>query len=219
MHREDLELFERGSLNTGHVLTLRRGEPVFDQPAGEVLPLDAEMCRLAPREGSAVCLFYDAEVKACSIYENRPLECRLLACWAPEELMSRYREGRLQRSDLLPPESAALELAMMHESRCSHVELAALAQRFLAGEGEAGRGILEMLDRDQAIRRMFLEKMEENPATPGQELLRYCGFLFGRPMKAGLVFHGLRLVEGGAGNSLVRAPGSPYLRHAREYPS
>ncbi len=211
LHLEDLELFRRGVLHTTHVLTLRAGEPAFDQPAGVVRPLAVELCKLAAGADGKACMFYESEIQGCGIYQERPLECRLLACWAPEELTSRYQEGRLQRKDLLPAGSAALELARLHEERCSYAVLAELAASF-AGAGpdaatDAARmeaEILDLLALDQGMRRSLLERVGQEPGT--EEASRYCEFLFGRPMQLSLGFFGLRLVHGGRGPRLLRTP-------------
>lgn len=211
LHVEDLELFRRGVLRTTHVLTLRAGEPAFDQPVGVVRPLAVELCKLAAGADGKACIFYEFEIQGCGIYQERPLECRLLACWAPEELTSRYQEGRLQRKDLLPTGSAALELGRMHEERCSYAVLAELAASFTGADpvvaADAARReaeILDLLALDQAMRRSLRERMGQEPVTP--EAARYCEFLFGRPMQASLGFFGLRLVHGGRGPRLLRTP-------------
>jgi Fe-S-cluster containining protein len=207
LHVEDLELFRRDVLHTGHVLTLRAGEPAFDQPAGVVRPLAVELCKLAPGADGKACLFYESEKQGCGIYQERPLECRLLACWAPEDLTSRYQEGHLQRQDLLPAGSAALELARMHEERCSYATLRELAAAFAGAGQDAARveaEILDLLALDQGMRRSLRERMGQEPFTP--ETARYCDFLFGRPMEASLGFFGLRLVHGGRGPRLLRTP-------------
>ncbi|HPZ07899.1 MAG TPA: YkgJ family cysteine cluster protein [Candidatus Eremiobacteraeota bacterium] len=42
-----------------------------------------------PRGPEGYCIMYDREHKLCKIYEQRPLECRLLVCRAPESVKKR----------------------------------------------------------------------------------------------------------------------------------
>jgi len=47
-----------------------------------------------PKSDDGYCIMYDKETRECKIYNERPLECRLLVCKAPESVKERL-EGLL----------------------------------------------------------------------------------------------------------------------------
>jgi len=192
LHQEDLPLFDSGVLHTGALLTLRRGEPAFDQPANMVAPLPEEILKLAYAEDASSCLHYQPDAQACAIYEHRPHECRLQACWDDSALRASYHKGRITRHHLLSPDSAAAALARMHEEQCSFEALARAAAEFLESPCAGTEGaVLEILERDAAIRAGLARRLEQ----PEMAIQGYCLFLFGRPMRQSLAFYGLRLAS------------------------
>lgn len=210
LHTEDIPLFAtfRGvsaPLDTGCLQTLRKGEPAWDQPAGEVRALTEEMVKLRPSsENEQACLFFQAEDKSCGIYANRPLECRVLACWSPEALTTIYDKGRLKRTDILPLGSAALELAMVHERQCSYDLLAHAIEQALQSPGEEHEAaVLEILSRDASWREAFTRRLQACAPASRNDMTM---FLFGRPMRMSLSFYGLRLVKEGNTPRLARIP-------------
>lgn len=191
LHGEDTQLVAKGILQTGQLLTLRQGEPAYDQPAGVVAPLPEEIVKLQYGADGKACMHYQAQDQSCRIYDQRPLECRLQACWDDAPLRSTYDKGRIRRRDLLSPESAALQLAQMHEEQCSFAALAERAAELLHKHTAAAEAkVLELLERDAAIRTGLARRLEQ----PEMAIQGYCLFLFGRPMRQSLPFFGLRLV-------------------------
>lgn len=217
LHAEDMPLFEQGILDTGGLVTLRKGEPAFDQPAGMVAPLEQEIVKLGYASDGKACQHYQATSKSCGIYDNRPLECRLQACWNPAPLAAIYDKNRLARADLLPPESAAMQLARLHEEQCDFSELSLAISRLHESPGPKREAeVLEFLERDAAIRAGLVRRLEQpRMATQG-----YCLFLFGRPMRESLPYYGLRLTQEQGHSRLLRwrpvARPKPLDRETRE---
>lgn len=174
LHAEDASLLGT-ALAYSDLVTLRAGEPAFDQPSGMVLPLAAEIVKVAGRDitrGEWSCRFSskaggEAE---CAIYANRPLECRLLDCEDTSALTAAYRNDRLTRLDLLPLDSVPAELVREHEAACPAgraVELARTPGR------EAAEALAEILAYDRAFRAALCER-----GMGEAEML----FLLGRPL-------------------------------------
>ncbi len=199
LHRADEDLLQRGVLALRNLLTLRRGELVWDQPAGRLLPLDEECIKCQPKAPGWTCCFYDQE-SGCGIYADRPLECRLLACWDTRALEAAYREGRLTRGDVLPADSWLMELVGLHEAHCGHERLAPLVAAWLAGAETATSGILEALRYDRSLREALATRTAEQPDGPASMML----FLFGRPLVSTLASYGLGLRHSPDGAQLVR---------------
>jgi hypothetical protein len=200
LHREDLPLLKEGVLPPAALVTLRAGELARDDVRGVLAPLPGEAIKLAGSGGSWSCLYLDAALNACSIYDKRPAQCRALFCGDPSALAAMYEQRRLTRADVLPllhPDW--LPLAGAHEAECALARLAPLALRASRDAG-AERLLLEALRFDHAFRELAMERGK----LPAGAL----PLLFGRPLHALLSDFGLAL-EGG-GRRLVRSGLSRY---------
>ena len=77
-----------GHIGTEHLITIRKGELAYN-PASETLqPVPQELVKIAGKGRGWECLFIDNAASSCMIYEQRPLECRILKCWDTSELLS-----------------------------------------------------------------------------------------------------------------------------------
>lgn len=177
LHREDRPLFSAGLLPPTALWTLRRGEWVTDNVAGGVGPSPGELVKLATGPDGRSCVFY-REPPACAIHADRPLECRLLSCRAPEALEAAYRHGRLTRFDLLAPGSPLAELCAHHEAETDLTRLAALCAQALAGDREARKEAARIVRLDAAFR----ELLPTRAGVPRSAL----PFYLGRPPAAAL---------------------------------
>lgn len=188
LHKKDLRLFEEGVLSYGQVYTLRAGELVQEQIKGGLAPLAAEIVKIAGiADNRWACVVYDADDKACTIYEERPEECRIFNCWAPEDLEAMYEEDRVTRADIVPAGSALAELIAQHEAEVPYAELEPLAYAYQDGDDEAGQKLVDKIIWDAAFRSAFAEKTE---ATPEE-----MNFLFGRPLAKTVVQYNLEVVK------------------------
>ena len=157
LHGADLDLLRRGVLAPTDLVCLRAGEPVHDQPRGGVFPLAAEIVKIRPRDGGSACSLLDEDACGCSIYADRPAECRALSCADTALLAAMYERDRLTRADLLPAGHALLELITEHERRCPAGRLDALARTF-AHSRAADDELATMLRYDRELRLLFAER-------------------------------------------------------------
>jgi Fe-S-cluster containining protein len=170
LHRIDLPLFRRGVLAPGHLLTLRRGEYVTDNVAGGIGPSPEELVKLQPGPDGRTCLFF-REPAACAIHQDRPAECRVLYCDAPEALTAMYRNDRLSRSDILAAASPLAALCAHHETETSLPRLDALCRRAAGGDAAARDEVRRIVRFDAAFRDLLPERAGVSPET----LLFYLG--------------------------------------------
>lgn len=173
LHREDLPLLASGRLRPEDLLTLRRGDWVTDNVAGGVGPSPEELVKLAPGPDGRACRWLRTP-PACAIHDQRPLECRLLFCDAPQALEARYRLDRLTRFDLLPAGSALAALCAAHEAATDLVALAALAEAALAGDERARQEAARLVRLDAAYRELLPARAGLAPAA--------LPFYLGRPV-------------------------------------
>jgi len=196
LHLEDLELVVSGALPASSLYTLRSGEPVRDDVAGTVTPLEDEIIKIKPARGTQACIFYDSTLKACSIYKSRPVECRVMKCWDTGEIEALYSADRLTRRHVIPSDSGLWKLIHAHEDRCGFARVLSLVRELGSrAEGENLESLMDMLNYDLYLRPMVAEK-----TSIGAEDL---DLVFGRPLHEAVKVLGLR-VEVEDGRHVVR---------------
>ena len=197
LHLEDQALVESGRIPLKHLLTIRQGEPAFDNVTGVIAPAVTDIIKLkGMREGSHVCCFYDAGSKGCHIYGDRPAECRALKCWDTQEIESLYNCRRLTRRHLLSKVEGLWPLVQGHQERCDYGHVAELAAdvKRISSAAESQKELLELLRYDESLRQITCEKAGLDP-----EMLL---FLFGRPLSFTIEMFQLKLERTDQGAAL-----------------
>lgn len=200
LHHQDLPLV--GQVLPLHLLvTLRAGELTYDPVTSKLVPLEAEVIKVAGTgfaqtpQNPWSCVFLEGEAH-CRIYENRPAQCRALLCKDTKALEELYNEGRLTREDILAAAPAGwLALARTHEEDCSLLDLIELAPQALDNP-QAEAALLEALRFDAAFRDLCAEKADMSPAV--------LPCVLGRPLADFLASFGLGIVGTGAEQRLER---------------
>lgn len=189
LHSADLALLQTGRLALTDLITVRKGEPAYSPLENRLVPAAGEVVKLKGRPGSWTCCFFDEASSGCTIYDQRPLECRLLKCWDPAELLAAVHTDTVSRHQILPSDSPWLILIDRHEQAVPSAELAELTAALLRNErNEATVEQLTVLVRQDLELR---ERAIADPAlSPALEL-----FLLGRPLFTMLDGLGLKLVE------------------------
>ncbi|MCS5694552.1 YkgJ family cysteine cluster protein [Desulfofundulus thermocisternus] len=176
LHHEDKEILRAGYLNYRHLVTIRKGEPAFDPVREEVRPVERELVKVRGKGGEWTCFFFDEENSSCTIYEHRPLECRLQRCWDTPVLESLIGRDTIVRADIINAGDPILEVMEMHERECSYQEVEELLDS-LSGDGKNQQALArlnELARRDLAIR---LYAIRDLGLDEDYEL-----FIFGRPL-------------------------------------
>lgn len=201
LHSQDLALIrESGIIDIADLVTLRKGELAYDQPAGKVQPLEEEIVKIRGTGVEWTCKFFAPESNACRIYHSRPIECQLLFCEDPDPLMEIYDKDRITRKDLLPEGHPLLELAQEHDEKCSPLKVAELSAIITEADKtgkeapEATSELAEILSYDRSMRELVAEKT----GIPESSL----DFLFGRALTRILPTFGLSAASSGRGFTL-----------------
>jgi Fe-S-cluster containining protein len=154
LHSEDRQLLLEGNIRTGHLITIRKGEPAYTPDCEELLPVEHEFVKIAGKGKGWECLFLDKKTSSCMIYSHRPLECRILKCWDTHELLSVIGKDLLTRADIIDPADPILKLIEVHEKKCAIAEmesiLASLAEK--KDETKALKKLEELVQEDLSIR-------------------------------------------------------------------
>lgn len=188
LHTEDRQLLDAGHLNRENLITIRQGEQVYMPIADNVEQAASEMLKLRGQTGEWTCFFYDAAAKNCRLYDNRPLECRLLKCWDTQALEAVIGTNLLSRKDLLDDHDPLRRLIDIHDRECSCATLAGLgADLGKVRDEEILTQLTELIHRDFLLRLVALKELKL------EERLEF--FLLGRPLFKQLAPYGIKVFE------------------------
>ena len=187
-HLEDKFLIEKGIIPSKYIYTIRKGERSYDNVKECFSPASSDILKLKGQKGAWTCVFLNETDNNCTIYENRPMECKVLKCWDTREIEKIYGKNRLTRQDLISSVESLWELVEGHQEQCSYDMLKFFIDALNTGKkDEALKGILEIIEYDIKIRELVVQKAGlENDLTD---------FLFGRPITETIKIYGLKIKE------------------------
>jgi Fe-S-cluster containining protein len=196
-HMADKTLIELGAIHTRDLYTIRKGEMVRDNVLNGLITADSDIIKIKGKGDTWACRFYDSKNKACAIYEQRPLECRILTCWDTKDIEAFYNKDRLKREDLLKDIEGLWMLIEDHGHRCSYEKMSR-AIKDLEGNFQrtAVASVMEMVRYDTEIRNLVVEK--------GNMEADMTDFLFGRPLMKTITMYGYRVKIADGRYSLVK---------------
>jgi len=197
LHEADLPLIHDHRLAVHDLITIRAGEPVFSPLSNGIEPARTELIKLAGRNDSWTCHFFDQTKNLCGIYAHRPLECGLLKCWEPTDLTNVIYQHCLSRKDIVPAADELWELIGLQEEHCDFAKIASLSTEVTEVSAPAIlTEIARIVTLDVRIRQRAI-RMRQLSVT--EELL-----YFGRPLFKSLAFYQLAAQEGPQGLTVSR---------------
>lgn len=189
-HLEDRMLIEKGKIPSKYLYTLRRGEQAYDNVKGCLVPVASDIIKIKGQKNKWTCVFFDEKKKACSIYNDRPVECRALKCWDTDALEQIYDRNRLTRKDLISQVKGLWDLIEDHQARCDYEKIKNLIKD-LDGRKKDGaqRKLLEIIRYDTEVCKLVVAQGGLDPAM--------LDFLFGRPLTKTLQNYGIKVRQEG----------------------
>jgi Fe-S-cluster containining protein len=173
-HKEDRRLIDQGLVPGRDLFTIRKGEPALENVRDSLISTNTDIIKIKGKPGSWECVYYDRQSRGCGIYDNRPEECRVLACWDTGPIEALYTTPHLTRKDLLSDVQGIWEMIEDHQNRCDYETILKLQERIKTHSDKTARQkIWEMVSYDRQIRRTLVE----NSVAPDM-----LDFLFGRPL-------------------------------------
>lgn len=169
-HSEDVDLVSR--LGITNMVCLRRGELAYDPQVNAVRPLDVELIKIRGKGHSWECVFFDSEIQVCSIYEHRPIECRVLQCDDSVKIFDTIRKPHLNRSHIVRPNCVLWDCIIEHE-RLFPIETAVKLNQNMK-ESSSSLELDVFVRKELYFRRAFADRVQVADA----ELWPY----FGRPL-------------------------------------
>ncbi len=174
LHTKDRGLVVSGSLMPVDLITIRRGEPVFDPLSNQVIMLEKELIKIRGKDKIGECKFFDSAVNSCLIYHKRPLECRLLKCWDTSDLENVYMKDLLSRKDLIPEGTILYKIVEKHSSifdMCKITPFLLQQKKEAYGKTE----LEEIVQKEEQFRQSISQELSLNRLE--------MDFFFGRPIK------------------------------------
>jgi Fe-S-cluster containining protein len=187
-HHADKVLIEKGVIHSKYLYTLRKGEMAYDNIRHCLEPVSSDIIKIKGKNDSWTCIFFDEAQNACTIYENRPIECRALKCWDTAQLEDLYAKKRLKRKDLIADIEGLWDLIQDHQERCNYETIQNLVSAINGHDGDNARQKLaEIIQFDIEIRKLVVSQ--------GDLDARMLDFLFGRSLKQTLNNYGLTVIQ------------------------
>jgi hypothetical protein len=152
-------------------------------------PVRRELIKVAGKGDGWSCVFYNAKETRCSLYEHRFLECRLLKCWDPSNLISVIYKDTIRRADIINADDPIMEVIALHEKECPHSKINALVSA-LSDDNDKKGIFAELSGFIQADSSLRIHAFSELGLGQEFEL-----FIFGRPLYRILADRGLSLRE------------------------
>jgi Fe-S-cluster containining protein len=187
-HLEDKILIEKGIILSKYLYTVREYELCYDNVRESILPAASDIIKIKGQKNSLACIFFNEKENECTIYDNRPLECRALKCWDTREIEKIYSKNRLTRKDLLSNVEGLWDLVEDHQKQCSYEKLTLFIDILKKGQKDKGlKGILDIIKYDAKIRELVVQKGGLDPEMTD--------FIFGRPITETIGVYGFKIKE------------------------
>lgn len=202
LHLEDLELLQQGKIPWQQVFVLRKGEPV--RPPGEendgkpYFLLD-ERIKVREKQDGHGCVFLDDTTDRCTIYTDRPIQCRAQACWDPSESKELAKGVYLTRQDIFEKVELLMNIIVEHEKRCSFESLHEAFKQLQESGAKEPEQFLALVSYEDHFRDFVSEQFH----IPKEEL----ELVMGRSFASLMPVFGLKVVEEPDGTKCLVAEG------------
>ncbi|MEJ5301712.1 MAG: YkgJ family cysteine cluster protein [Thermodesulforhabdaceae bacterium] len=190
LHLDDMDLLRYERIPWKALYTIRSGEPVTSPDGSQIFFLVDERIKLREKENSKECIFLDSETNLCTIYDDRPLECRAQACWDNRSYQELENYPYLTRRDLFSHIEVLWDVIEAHKTRCSFEKLYGLIKliRNETSQEKASAIASEIIDL-VGYENHFRSFMADQLKIPTDVL----DLVFGRSLEKLLEFFGYRI--------------------------
>ncbi len=196
LHVKDSNLIKNKTLTYADLYTIRKGELVYNNIEDELITIDIELIKIKEKEGSRVCFYLKEETNECTIYENRPVQCRAFECWNTDKLLEAFAEEKISREPLVEGDKTIRQIVEEHDEKCSYLILKELFARIQKGD-DLVASVLDILRYDTQIRPFLREKL----GIPED----FMPLLLGRPLVDTIIMFGYVVEHDEDGNYILKA--------------
>ena len=174
LHNDDILLVQEGKIPRSDCVTLRKGEFALTPVTDRIEAIQTDIIKLRGTGGQWVCCYFDASLKSCAIYENRPIACRTLKCWDPDDSLALVGKDLLSRQSVVQNEKELLELIEQYENTFPLPDFTSLSSKLKMNPEKNIQRLEELVNEDLAFRNT---QVQSSAKVAAEEL-----FLFGRPL-------------------------------------
>jgi len=174
LHTKDLPLIEKGFLSFEKIITIRKGELAHDPVSNSIEPLKTELLKIRGIKNSWSCIFYDKTRNGCSIYDHRPLDCKVLKCWDTHDILELAGKDLLSRLDIVEKGNPLRKRIIEHEELFILPDLKTISRTISNSSKKTIKKLERISNKDLAYR---IQVVDEFNLSVSQEL-----FYFGRPL-------------------------------------
>ncbi len=177
LHEIDIELVAEGHIALRELVTLRAQELVHDAVQTSLIPLAAEVVKIAGTQEKAHpwhCVLHSA--KGCSLHPLRPAQCKALFCTDTSILKDMYNTNRASRILILDtmPHAFAGQGKALIEAHEEHCALESCKELLAQNTADAKQELSEKIRFDMSFRELCVQKnVAQEHELP---------FLLGRPL-------------------------------------
>jgi len=190
LHLEDLELLQQGRIPWNRIFALRKGEPVRppnEENEGKPYFLLDERIKIREKQDGQGCVFLDDTSDHCTIYADRPIQCRAQACWDPTESRELAKGVYLTRQDIFEKVELLMNIIIEHEKRCSFESLHKAFHQLQESEAKEVDSFLKLVAYEEHFRDFVSEQFH----IPKEEL----ELVLGRSFASLMPIFGLKVAE------------------------
>jgi Fe-S-cluster containining protein len=194
LQKTDLSLFFSCVIKKTQLYTIRKGELVQDNIHDTLKFSNQEFIKFKELEAGKGCILYDGAKNACTIYDERPSQCRAFACWDDGEFKAVFSGPKANREDIIRDPNL-LRLISAHKKICDYQVISNYVKQIEQQGEKALKKVLKILQYDRDIRRLTHEKLSID--------LRELNLLYGRPLTETISMFGLKVVPEEDGSFLL----------------
>ncbi|MCX8069538.1 MAG: YkgJ family cysteine cluster protein [Thermodesulfovibrionales bacterium] len=178
--KEDYKLYVTKIINERNTYTVRVNEPIYNRREQELFFSPIEGIKIDEDSG---CIFYEGAGE-CSIYNDRPLQCREFRCWDNTPQLEGLENRCLTRKDIFSEIPLLLDIIDKHEDICSYERFLNLIEEF-QNDKEVLEEIGEILQYDKSAREYVSNSFGVDEKT--------LNLIFGKPMTECLEYLGIHI--------------------------
>lgn len=210
LHTQDASLIEKEIIPIEKCITIRKGELAHEPVSNSIEAVKNEFIKISGITNSWTCIFYNEARKRCTIYNHRPLACRILKCWDTDEILRLAGKDLLSRLDIVKDGDPLKKWIIEHEKLFPCPDLKTISQTISRSSKKTIKKLERVINKDLAYR---MQAIDEFNLSVSQEM-----FYFGRPLFQLLTTLGFTIRETTSGIKL-RFSGKPGMDSAKSYSS